>query len=70
MISLNIKKRERERDTETQRERESSHFGSSIAPLLGGLCRLLASGESWGVSLDCNSRGAFPVFSAVLESHT
>ena len=27
-----------------ERERESSHFGSSAAPLLGGLCRLLASG--------------------------
>ena len=37
--------RERERERERGREGESrSHFGSSTAPLLGGLCRLLASG--------------------------
>ena len=54
-----LKKRERER---------GSHFGSSAAPLLGGLCCPLASGGSWGVNLDCASRGAFPVSPAVLEA--
>ena len=54
--------RERERETDL-------YFGSSAAPLLGGLCRSLASGGSWGVNLDCASRGAFPVAPAVLESH-
>ena len=51
-----------------ERERESP-FGSSAAPLLGSLCCSLASGGSWGVNLDCTSRGAFPVLSAVLVSH-
>ena len=46
--------RERERESERERERERereicSHFGSSAAPLLGGLCRLLASGGRCGV---------------------
>ena len=51
-----------------ERERDSSHFGSSTAPLLGGLCCSLASGGSWEVNLDCASRGVFPVAPAVLES--
>ena len=53
---------------ESERERESCHFGSSAAPLLGGLCCPLASGGSRGVNLDCASRGAFPVAPAVLEA--
>ena len=32
-----------------ERERER-HFGSSIAPLLGGLCRLLARGGAGGLT--------------------
>ena len=36
---------ERRRESKRERERErGSHFGSSAAPLLGGLCRSLASG--------------------------
>ena len=54
---------------ERERERDDGYFGSSTAPLLGGLCRPLASGGSRGVNLDCNSRGAYPVAPAVLESH-
>ena len=63
--------RERERETETERERESaasqpwrkkervgSHFGSSAAPLLGGLFRLLASGERRGVALRLCPQGS------------
>ena len=58
-----------EREREREREREESHFGSSAAPVLGGLCRLLALGGRWGVNLDCYSRGAFPPCPAVLEHH-
>ena len=49
-------------ERETERE-------SSAAPVLGGLCRLLALGGRWGVNLDCYSRGAFPPCPAVLEHH-
>ena len=41
----------------------------STAPLLGGLCCLLASEGRRGVNLDCYSRGAFPFLPAVLESY-
>ena len=51
----------------SKRERERER-GSSAAPLLGGLCCPLAWGGSWGVNLDCASRGAFPVAPAVLEA--
>ena len=52
-----------------ERERASSHFGSSAAPLLGSLCRSLASGGSWGVNLDCASTGAFPVADPACRFH-
>ena len=72
--NLGESERERERESEREtialaKEERERDFGSSTAPLLGGLCCSLASGESWGVDLDCTSRGAFPVLSAVLESH-
>ena len=41
-----------------ERERESSHFGSSAAPLLGGLLRLLASGGRHGVTLRLCPQGS------------
>ena len=40
------------------RERESSHFGSSAAPLWGGLFRLPASGGKRGVALRLCPRGS------------
>ena len=53
-----------------RRERETPKaFGSSAAPLLGGLCRSLASGGSWGVNLDCASTGAFPVADPACRFH-
>ena len=48
----------KDRQRERERERSGSHFGSSIAPLLGGLCRLLASGGRRGVALRLCPRGS------------
>ena len=49
-ITVLTSERREGRNGERERESEScSQFGSSTAPLLGGLCRLLASGEMCGV---------------------
>ena len=60
-LSRESQQRDREK-SERERERRS-HFGSSAAPLLGGLFRLLASGEMHGVALGLCPQGspvAFP----------
>ena len=40
----------RARKRERERERRRSHFGSSAAPVLGGLCRPLARGGDMGLT--------------------
>ena len=70
---LQAKERHGQTATELQRwretERESSHFGSSTTPALGGLFRPLAQGGGGGLTRGCALGGAFPLNPVVLELH-